>query len=174
MMLVRKVYNCYNKNIYQYIIKEIILIKKCLKTTNLLKLINQYNAPHQCTSSTLSINNKNHIKISTNPIVLSLLFYCYYSIVKPLWLLHSQLKTIFTEVLLNSTTTPISKSTYDVEISKDKYSMLFKTKTGVFILFRCLARWCSYSVLSAYRILIEQLYWCYVLVLCLCYVNDKK
>lgn len=31
MVLVRKVYNCYNKNIHWYIIKEIILIKKCLK-----------------------------------------------------------------------------------------------------------------------------------------------
>lgn len=44
-VLVRKVYNCYNKNIYWYIIKEIILIKKCLKISTILELINRYNTP---------------------------------------------------------------------------------------------------------------------------------
>ena len=33
MILVGKVYTCYNKNIYWYIIKEIILMKKGLKIT---------------------------------------------------------------------------------------------------------------------------------------------
>ena len=66
--------------------------KKYLNMYVTRNIINQYNTPHQCTSSTLSINNKISIKISTPSIVLSLLFYCYYSIVKPLWLLDSYLK----------------------------------------------------------------------------------
>ena len=76
MVLVRKEYNSYNKNIYQYIIKQIILLQKsntCLSTKN----------------------NKNHIKISIISIDLSLLFYCYLSIVKPQWLLDSYLKNYF-------------------------------------------------------------------------------
>ena len=95
MVLVRKVYNCYNKNIYMYIIILIITPKKYLNMYVTRKLINSYNTPHQYTSSTLSINNKISIKISIISIVLSLLFYCYYSIVKPLWLLDSYLKNYF-------------------------------------------------------------------------------
>ena len=40
-------------------------------------------------------NNKFSVKISIKLIVLSLLFYCYLSIVKPLWLLDSYLKNYF-------------------------------------------------------------------------------
>lgn len=47
MVLVRKEYNSYNKNIYRYIIKEIIPIKKYLKIPTCSNIINQYNTPHQ-------------------------------------------------------------------------------------------------------------------------------
>ena len=164
MVLDRKEYNSYNKNIYQYIIKDIIPIKKCLKISILTKLINKDNTPYQCTSSTLLGNNKILSKISINPIVLSLLFYCYLSIVKPQWLLDSYLKNYFLwmvsflisfscilkisnqvilnlsslqkccslskqiigfiDLLLNKLTTPISKSTYNIEISKINISLL--------------------------------------------------
>ena len=46
-MLVRKVYNCYNKNIYVYIIILIIAPKKYLNMYVTRKLINSYNTPHQ-------------------------------------------------------------------------------------------------------------------------------
>jgi len=123
MVLVRKDNNPHNKNIYVYIIILIIAPKKYLNVYVTRKLINSYNTPHQCTSSLSTHNNKNHIKISINPIVLLLLIYCYSFIVNTLWLLHSYIKIGFIEVLLNSTTIPYIKSTYDSKISNNKYKV---------------------------------------------------
>ena len=82
-MLVRKNNTSYNKNIYVYIITLIINTDIGLKISVLLNIINKHNTLHHCTSSTLTPNNKISIKISIISIVLSLLFYCYLSIVKP-------------------------------------------------------------------------------------------
>ena len=84
------------------------------------------------------------------------------------------------DLLLNSTTNPISKSTYDSKISVRKYKVYQLHKLVMFILFLC----CSYSVLIV-NIQTTELHWCYILVhqclvqvfnygamilmLCLCY-----
>ena len=95
MVLVRKNNTSYNKNIQVYISILIITPKKYLNMYVTRKLINKDNTTPKSNTCLSTHNNKISIKISINPIVLSLLFYCYLSIVKPLWLLDSYLKNYF-------------------------------------------------------------------------------
>ena len=64
------------------------------------------------TSNKLPNINKNHIKISIISIVLSLLFYCYQSIVKPLWLLGLVKNIRLSKVLLFSLTITTYRNIY--------------------------------------------------------------
>ena len=90
-------------------------------------------------------------------------------------LLLTLVKTVFMDLLLNSTTIPYIKSTYNIEISNNKYLSYSRLRQlcsfclgvqliGVLML--CL--WCSYRLLIEYPIIISAELYAYASALFMC------